>query len=164
MKTRTTTRRGNRRIYAAWAATALVATLLSSTSLGVQATAQSPDKGNAHPEASCEGAFVIQGRITKIEGGVVTVKTPDVNPPVQQGRPLYVVAGSKFRVDVSSARTLMPDGKTIDKQPLAAHEHVLMVLSGTAPEPGPGNPGSAGQIYSASVIERLTQSDVIELH
>ena len=156
-------RNTRRRICTALATTLLLTIFLSVSGLGIQGTSQPQAKGETNPP----GPLVIQGRITKIEGAVVTVKTPDLNPPLQPGGggPLFIVAGPRFRVDVSSARILMPDGKKIDTQPLAVNDRVLMVLSGAdAASPEPRNLENSNHIYSASIIEHLAHGDVLAMH
>jgi hypothetical protein len=88
----------------------------------------------------------------------VTVKTPD-GPG---GHAQYVTAGPAFRVDVSRARVLLPDGRLADKVPLAVGDRVLVVL--TQPDSGPSGPGNASKTYSASIVERLIQSEKIVTH
>jgi hypothetical protein len=109
--------------------------------------------------------LVIQGRITTIQGALVTVKAPDGYPGGPGIHAQFVTAGPTFKVDVSGARVLLPDGKQPDKLPLAVGDRVLMVLR----EPGSGSPepGKAGNInrtYFASIIERIATSDKIITH
>jgi hypothetical protein len=106
--------------------------------------------------------LVIQGRITGIEGTLVTVKVPNGYPGGGGGHPQFVTAGPVFRVDVSHARVLLPDGKQVDKLPLAVGDRVLMVLTGT--DAGSKEPGSVSPIYSASIVERVVQGDRIVTH
>jgi hypothetical protein len=106
--------------------------------------------------------LVIQGRITGIQGALVTVKTPDGFPGGPGGHAQFVTAGPIFRVDVSRARVLLPDGKQIDKLPLAVGDRVLMVLTG--PDLGSAEPGSVSLTYSASIVERVVQGDKIITH
>lgn len=106
--------------------------------------------------------LVIQGRVTAIQGALVTVKTPDGYPGGRGGHAQFVTAGPTFRVDVSRARVLLPDGRQVDKVPLAVGDRVLAVLTG--PNPGPSEPGNISQTYSASIVERVAQSDKIVTH
>lgn len=106
--------------------------------------------------------FVIQGRITSIQGTVVMVKLPDGFPGGPGGHPQFVTAGSLFRADVSHARVLLPDGKQNDKQPLAVGDRVLMVLTG--PDSGSAEPGRVSPMYSASIVERVVQGDKLITH
>ena len=61
----------------------------------------------------------------------MTVKTPDGYPGGPGVHAQFVTAGPTFRVDVSRARVLLPDGKQADELPLAVGDRVLMVLSWT---------------------------------
>jgi hypothetical protein len=109
--------------------------------------------------------LVIQGRITGIQGALVTVKTPDGFPGGPGGHAQFVIAGPSFRADVSRARVLSPDGEHADKLPLAVGDRVLMVLSGPdSGPPAPGSPHNVNQTYVASIIERMAQSDTIITH
>jgi hypothetical protein len=109
--------------------------------------------------------FVIQGRVTAIQGALVTVKTPDGYPGGPGLHAQFVVAGPIFRVDISHACVLLPDGKKVDKQPLGVGDRVLMVLSGPeSGSSGPTRPGIIDQTYFASIIERTVQSDKITTH
>lgn len=114
------------------------------------------DRQPASPEP-----LVIQGRITGIQGAVVTVKTPDGYPGGPGGHAQFVIAGPTFRVDVSRARVLLPDGKETDKLPLAVGDRVLMVL--TVPVRSP-EPSIVSRTYSASIVERVVQGDKITTH
>lgn len=108
------------------------------------------------------GLLVIQGRITRIQGTVVTVKLPNGYPGESGGHPQFVTSGPIFRVDVSRARILLPDGKQTDKQPLAVGDHVLMVL--TVPDSSSAEPGNVSPTYSASIVERVVPGDKIITH
>lgn len=105
---------------------------------------------------------VIQGRITEIQGSLVTVKTPDGYPGGPGVHAQFVTAGPTFRIDVSGARLLLPDGRRADKVPLAVGDHVVAVLTG--PNSGSPLPGSASQTYSASIVERVIKGDKIVTH
>lgn len=134
-------------------------TALSGTMIGrVRAQAQA----SRHSETASSEPLVIQGRITTIEGTLVTVKTPNGYPGARGGHAQYVTAGPTFRVDISHARVLLPDGRRADNAPLAVGDRVLMVLTG--PDSGPPRPGSVNQTYSASIVERVVQSDKIVTH
>lgn len=105
---------------------------------------------------------VIQGRITEIQGSLVMVKTPDGYPGGPGVHAQFVTAGPTFRIDVSGARLLLPDGRRADKVPLAVGDHVVAVLTG--PNSGSPLPGSASQTYSASIVERVVKGDKIVTH
>ena len=105
---------------------------------------------------------VIQGRITGIQGTLVTVKLPDGFPARAGGHPQFVTSGPILRVDVSRARILLPDGRQIDKQPLSVGDHVIMVLTG--PDVAPAETRSVSPTYSASIVERVLQGDKITTH
>lgn len=105
--------------------------------------------------------LVIQGRITGIQGTLLTVKAPNGYPGEKGGHGQFVTAGPTFRVDISHARVLLPDGKQADKLPLVTGDHVLMVLTGA--NPGSTQPG-VSQTYSALIVERVVQGDKIITH
>jgi hypothetical protein len=110
--------------------------------------------------------LVIQGRITAIQGALVTVKLPDGYPGGPGIHAQVVTAGPTFKVDVSHARVLLPDGKEADTQPLAVGDRVLMVLRGPDSEgPGPlGKLANLDRTYFASTIERIVYNDKIVTH
>jgi hypothetical protein len=119
----------------------------------------------AYPQPVTSEPLVIQGRITMIQGALVTVKTPDGYPGGPGIHAHVVIAGPVFEVDVSRARVLLPDGRRADALPLTVGDHVLMVLS--APDSGstvPGGPGNENQTYFASSIERIVSGDKIITH
>ena len=135
----------------------LLTVLYSVTGPEVRATPQSHVERQPASEP-----LVIQGRITGIQGTLVTVKLPDGFPARAGGHAQFVTAGPILRVDVSHARILLPDGKQIDKQPLSVGDHVIMVLAG--PDAAPAEPGSVSPTYSASIVERVLQGDKITTH
>lgn len=152
---------GSRKFYLRLAVTMLLTAVCSVT--GYEVRAESQDQGRRQPASS--EPLVIQGRITGREGALVTVKTPDGYPGGPGGHAQFVTAGPTFRVDVSRARVLMPDGKQADQVPLAVGDRVVMVLS--QPEsgsPAPGGSQNVNQIYIAAVIERVVQSGTITTH
>jgi hypothetical protein len=109
--------------------------------------------------------LVIQGRITTMQGALATVKTPDGYPGGPGIHAQVVIAGPTFKVDVSRARVLLPDGKQADRLPLTVGDRVLMVLSRPdSGSPAPGSPGNVDQTYFASTIERIVYSDKIITH
>jgi hypothetical protein len=139
-------------------ATVLLTALFSTACGGARA---SQLRGERHPTSSVP--VVIQGRITEIQGSLVTVKTPDGYPGGGPGgHAQFVTAGPIFRVDVSSASLLLPDGRQADKVPLAVGDHVLAVLTG--PDSGSPLPGSASHTYFASIVERVIKGDKIVTH
>jgi len=149
--------RRSREIYVLLGATMLFTALYSVMGRAVRADSQNQvDRQPASPEP-----LVIQGRITGIQGAVVTVKTPDGYPGGPGGHAQFVIAGPTFRVDVSRARVLLPDGKETDKLPLAVGDRVLMVL--TVPVRSP-EPSIVSRTYSASIVERVVQGDKITTH
>jgi hypothetical protein len=100
-----------------------------------------------------------------MQGGLATVKTPDNYPGGPGIHPQFVIAGPTFKVDVSRARVLLPDGKQPDKRPLEVGDRVLMVLreSGSG-SPQPSSPENISRTYFASVIERIANPDKIVTH
>jgi len=145
------------RICAALAAGMFLIVFGSVRGREVRADSQTP----AHEQPVSAEPLVIQGRITIIQGALVTVKTPDAFPGGPGVHAQFVVAGPAFRVDVSRARVLLPDGKQADTRPLAVGEEVLMVLS--RPH-APATPGNLNQTYSASTVERIAHGDRIITH
>jgi hypothetical protein len=150
--------RRSRKIYVMQAAIMLLTALYSLAGREVRTDSQN----QVHrPPASSE-PLVIQGRITGIQGTLVTVKTPDGYPGGPGSHAQFVTSGPIFRVDVSRAHVVLPDGKQTDKLPLAVGDRVLMVLTG--PDAGSAEPGSVGPTYSASIVERVVQGDKIITH
>jgi hypothetical protein len=150
--------RSRRKIFAT---SMFLVALGSSNCAGAPAGSQT--EGYRQPAAS--EPLVIQGRITTLQGAVVTVKTPDAYPGGPGIHAQVVVAGPTFKVDISRARLLLPDGRQADTLPLAVGNRVLMVLSGPASgSPAPNGPGNVSQTYSASTIERIVDSDKIITH
>jgi hypothetical protein len=150
-------RRG-RKIYTLLGSIILLAALYRVMGSEVRADSQNHvDRQPASPEP-----LVIQGRITGIQDTLVTVKVPDGYPRGGGGHAQFVTAGPVFRVDISRARVLLPDGKQTDKLPLAVGDRVLMVLTG--PDAGSAEPGSVRATYSASIVERVVQGDKIITH
>jgi hypothetical protein len=120
------------------------------------AEAQAQDAGDAGaPAGDCSGLRVIQGRITAIDGSVVTVKTPDGYPGGPGVHAQFVLRGPEFRVDISASRILLPDGKQDDRQPLAVGERVVAVLSQTK---------ASGAAAPAAIVERVSASDRVATH
>lgn len=126
---------------------------------------QTDSQTQAHRQPASAEPLVIQGRITGIQGTLVTVKTPDGYPGGPGGHPQFVIAGPTFKIDVSRARVLLPDGKQVDKLPLAVDDWVLMVLSASdSVSSAPGSPANVNRVYFASIIERIVHSDNIVTH
>jgi len=150
--------RRSREIYALLGAIVLLTALFSVTGRGVRADSQNQvDRQPASPEP-----LVIQGRITAIQGTLVTVKVPDGYPGGGGGHAQFVTAGPSFRADVSRARVLLPDGKQTDKLPLAVGDRVLMVMTGL--DSRSAEPGKVSPTYSASIVERVVQHDKMITH
>lgn len=157
-KTRTRTREAN----ALLAASMLLMALCSVEVQGVSAGSQN----QAHQKPESTVPLVIQGRITAIDGALVTVKTPDGYPGGGPGiHAQFVSRGPTFNVDVSRARVLLPDGKGIDSLPLAVGDRVLMVLSALGSKPlAPNVPANVNQTYFASIVERIVVGDKVITH
>jgi hypothetical protein len=154
--------RRSRKIYGPLAASILLMVIGSVKGRDVRADSQT--QVSRQPVSS--DPLVIQGRITAIQGALVTVKVPDGYPGGPGIHAQVVIAGPTFKVDVSRARVLLPDGKQADTQPLAVGDRVLMVLTGPDSEsPAPSSrPGNVDRTYSASTIERIVYSDKITTH
>ncbi|MGD0792683.1 MAG: hypothetical protein ABR920_13030 [Terriglobales bacterium] len=154
-------RRRSRKIYALLAASMLLMVLGSVKGREVRADSQT----QVYRQPVSSEPLVIQGRITTMQGALVTVKTPDGYPGGPGIHAQVVIAGPTFKVDVSRARVLLPDGKQADTLPLTAGDRVLMVLSRPdSGSPAPGSPGNVNQTYFASTIERIVYSDKITTH
>ena len=152
---------GTRGVWAPLAAGMFLTALCTVKARNVLADSQT----QSHQTPAASDALVIQGRITTIQGALVTVKTPDSYPGGQGIHAHFVIAGPSFKVKVSRARVLLPDGRQADNRPLAVGDRVLIVLhepeSGT---PEPSSPGNISQTYFASIIERIADSDKIITH
>jgi hypothetical protein len=154
-------RRRSRRIYAPLTASMLLMGLGSVK--GCEVSADSQTQVYRQPVSS--DPLVIQGRITTMQGALVTVKTPDSYPGGPGIHAQFVIAGPTFKVDVSRARVLLPDGKQPDKRPLEVGDHVLMVLGEPGSErPEPSSPGNINRTYFASIIEQIAGTDKIITH
>ena len=103
---------------------------------------------------------LIQGRITALQGSLISVKTPDAYPRGPGRRSLYVAAGPTFRVNIATARFLLADGQRTDPKPLAVGERVIVLLSMPYIQP-PVTPRTPPSIYAATVIERQAVADSI---
>lgn len=136
--------------------------LLFAHSIAVGRVAQANSQPQVERQPASSVALVIQGQITKIQEALVTVKTPDGYPGGPGIHAQFVTAGPTFRVDVSRARVLLPDGRQADKTPLAVGDRVLVVLTG--PDLGPLAPDNMRETYFASIVERLVHSDRIVTH
>jgi hypothetical protein len=156
-----TIRKRARKIYGPVAVGMLVMLLCTVKAQNVPADSQT----QLHRKPFSSDTLVIQGRITSIQGALATVKTPDGYPGGPGIHAQVVMGGAVFKVDVTRARVLLPDGRLTDTLPLAAGDRVLMVLSGLgAGSSGPNSPGNIGQTYFASIIERIIDSDRIVTH
>jgi hypothetical protein len=152
----------SRKIYGPLAASMLLMVIGSVKAREVRADSQT--QMDRQPVAS--EPLVIQGRITAIQGALVTLKAPDGYPGGPGVHAQVVTAGPTFKVDVSHARVLLPDGKQADRQPLAVGDRVLMVVRGPDSEsPAPlGRLANVDRTYFASTIERIVYSDKITTH
>jgi hypothetical protein len=134
----------------------LLAMAMVAAVAGREGNAEAQAKDANAPAGDCSGLRVIQGRITAIDGSVVTVKTPDGFPGGPGIHAQFVMRGPEFRVDISVSKILLPDGKEDDKQPLAVGERVVAVLT-QAGEAG-------GATVSAAIVERVSTSDRVTTH
>jgi hypothetical protein len=104
---------------------------------------------------------VIQGRITAVDGKLLTVKTPDGYPGGGPGiHAQFVTRGPEFRVDLTAGRVLEPDGRREDRQPLQVGERVVVLLS----QPAQAGAEAANAVYAAAVVERVSTSDRMATH
>jgi hypothetical protein len=100
-----------------------------------------------------------------MQGNLVTVKTPDGYPGGPGVHPQFVTAGPSFKVDVSRGRVLFPDGQQADQRPLAVGDRLLLVLTGSQLDMASNSSArDMNRIYSASIIERIVQTDTITTH
>lgn len=151
----------SRQIWALLATTVFLMALGSTETRGARVDSQT----QVEPQSAPSEQLVIQGRITSIDGHFATLKTPDGYPGGAGGHAQFVTAGPTFRVDISHARVLLPDGKRADKLPLAVGDRVIMVVSqADGGSPCFGSPPNAPSTYFASVIERVVQNDRIITH
>jgi len=120
------------------------------------AAAQGKNADAGAPAGDCSGLRVIQGRITAIDGSVVTVKTPDGFPGGPGVHAQFVMRGPEFKVDISACRILHPDGQEDDKQPLAVGERVVAVLTRAGE--------ATGATVTAAIVERVSTSDRVTTH
>jgi hypothetical protein len=160
---KTILRTRTRKMSARLAAAILVMGLCGVKAQEVPAGSQTP----LHRKSDSGAPLVIQGRISTIQGALVTVKTPDAYPGGGPGvHAQLVLAGPSFKADVSRARVLLPDGRGADTQPLAVGDRVLMVLK-APPDSGslaPSTPANVNQTYLASIVERLVVGDKVITH
>jgi hypothetical protein len=139
--------------------------LLSTFGTMSGAAARAESEGQAQRQPDAAGIRVIQGRITGINGDVVTVKTPDGYPGGPGMHAQFVTAGPAFDIDVSHSRVLLPDGRQADRHPLVAGDRILVVLSEPAAASAtPSAAASHGQTYQAMIIERVATSDRVISH
>lgn len=141
---------------------ALVATMLLTELFSTACGGARASQLRAERQPTSSVLLVIQGRITEIQGSLVTVKTPDGYPGGPGAHAQFVTAGPTFKVDVSRARLLLPDGRQADKVPLAVGDHVLAVITG--PDSDSPLPGSPSHTYVASIVERVIKGDKIITH
>ena len=148
MEPNTKVRRRSRTAYVLLAATMLLTTLGSMNAREARADSQT----QVDRQPASFGPLVIQGRITAIQGALVTVKTPDGYPGEPGIHAQFVTVGPTFKVDVSRARLLLPDGKQADKVPLAVGDRVLMVSWPAESRPRPVVPRTSTRLHSAPPI------------
>ena len=158
MEIEATIARRSRKIFIMLGVFLLLTGLYSVTGREVRANSQN----QMDRQAGSSELLVIQGRITGIQGTVVTVKVPNGYPGEKGGHAQFVTAGPIFRVDISDARVLLPDGKQTDKLPLVIGDRVLMVLNGEKSDSV--EPSSVSPTYSASIVERVVEGDKVTTH
>lgn len=94
--------------------------------------------------------MVIQGRVMAIHGTTITVRTPAQRPPCGAGQicPMYVIAGTTFVVDSSTATHEAANGRSIHDR-LAVGAQVVVVGTTT------GSSVKGVHRLRASVVERI---------
>ncbi len=122
--------------------------------------ADAQEKPAGAPADDCSGLRVIQGRITAIDGSVLTVKTPDGYPGGPGIHAQFVMRGPEFRVDISASRVLQPDGRQDDRQPLAVGERVVVAFQ----EPSAASAETVSAARAAAIVERVSTSDRVITH
>jgi hypothetical protein len=133
--------------------------LLAAAMVGAMAASGEKEAGAQVPAGDCSDLRVIQGRITAIEGSVLTVKTPDGFPGGPGVHAQFVTRGPSFRINLAACRILHPDGQQDDRQPLAVGERVVVVFNQAQPGAEAG-----GTTYAAAVVERVSTSDRVVTH
>lgn len=102
------------------------------------------------------GVRVVQGRITQIRNGMITLKTPNGGPGNSPGlHAKFIVAGATLTIDISHANVFQADGQTPDATPLTAGDRVLVLFTPLASDP---------TTLSASIVERLALGDTVATH
>jgi hypothetical protein len=103
--------------------------------------------------------LVIQGRVTNIQGNIVTVKTPDVPPFCPPGRvcPLIIQVGPTFSVDISRATFQSPSGTRQSPKPkLTLNDSVVVAGKlGISPPMVFPSPGIPPKSFIAQVVSKL---------
>jgi hypothetical protein len=103
---------------------------------------------------------MVQGRVTAIDGNLLTVKTPDGYPGGPGIHAQFVTRGPEFRVDISAGRVLEPDGRQDDRQPLAVGERVVVLFR----EPSAASAETTNAPLAAVMVERVSTSDRVVTH
>lgn len=105
-----------------------------------------------------QGLSVIQGKISNIQGNLLTVKTPDLPPycPPDRVCPAIIVVGPTFTVDISRAIFQSASGRRLRPKPrLAVGDSVVvaghLVASLPLVLPAPGEPP---QFLKAQIVSR----------
>lgn len=130
----------------------VAAALLGGTAAlgGMSGAAASPRTAAAHAASHNAPPMVIQGRIMAIRGQTITVRTPAQRPPCGAGQicPMYVIAGTTFVIDTSTASHEAANGRVI-RDKLAVGARVVVVGTAT------GSSVKGVHRLRASVVERI---------
>lgn len=85
----------------------------------ISALAQSTIPTPVNPPTTAPALLVIQGKVTKIQANIVTVRTPDTSPTCPANIPCVptTFVGTTFNVDISSAIFQSTTGSKVFPQP-----------------------------------------------
>jgi hypothetical protein len=95
--------------------------------------------------------LLIQGKVTAVQGTLLTVKTPDTRTS-----PAVIIAGPTFNVDISGATFQTASGKAMTPQPILVIGDSVVVAGPAGVSPALAVPAPAGpnKLIVASVVSR----------
>lgn len=97
--------------------------------------------------------LVIQGKVTAIQGTLITVKTPDIKTT-----PTVVIAGPTFNVDTTDATFQTPSGKSMTPKPvlIVGDSIVAAGIAGVTPALAVPAPAGPNKLIIAQVVAKTT--------